>query len=97
MASECIVRYVIFVSPDDSNVIKLRVSIIRWINVLNIFSKPGESGSLFTGVNYNLYQPPPGFCFDVLCDDQPIVDNPKSKEYNVESRVSFNAIPRKRL
>ena len=42
---------------------------------------------MFTGVNYNMYQPPPGFCFDVLCDDKPIVDNQESKEYNVESRV----------
>ncbi len=55
----------------------------------------GETGWLFTGVNYNLYQPPPGFCFDVLCDDLPIIDNKKSKEYNVDQRV-FNDLIRKK-
>jgi lysosomal alpha-mannosidase len=39
-------------------------------------------------VNYNLYQPPPGFCFDIYCNDEPIIDDPRSKDYNVEKRVS---------
>lgn len=47
----------------------------------------GKSGWLFTGVNYNLYQPPPGFCFDILCSDLPLIDNPKSKEFNIDQRV----------
>jgi len=47
----------------------------------------GNDGSLFTGVNYNLYQAPDGFCFDILCGDEPIIDNVKSKEYNVQQRV----------
>lgn len=47
----------------------------------------GEAGSLFTGVNYNLYQAPDGFCFDILCGDEPIIDNVKSRDYNVEQRV----------
>ncbi|XP_046648826.1 lysosomal alpha-mannosidase-like isoform X2 [Daphnia pulicaria] len=51
-------------------------------------SSLGQTGWLFTGVNYNLYQPPPGFCFDILCSDLPVIDNPKSKEYNVDQRVT---------
>jgi len=47
----------------------------------------GDAGSLFTGVNYNLYQAPGGFCFDILCDDDPIIDNVESREYNVEKKV----------
>lgn len=48
----------------------------------------GNDGRLFTGVNYNLYQAPSGFCFDVLCGDEPIIDNPKSKDFNVHKRVT---------
>ncbi|XP_057366002.1 lysosomal alpha-mannosidase-like [Daphnia carinata] len=47
-----------------------------------------NQSSLFTAVNYNLYQPPPGFCFDIYCNDEPIIDDPKSKDYNVEKRVT---------
>ena len=28
-----------------------------------------------------------GFCFDVLCRDNPFIDNPNSSEYNVPARV----------
>lgn len=48
-----------------------------------------NQSSLFTAVNYNLYQPPPGFCFDIYCNDEPIIDDPKSKDYNVEQRVDY--------
>lgn len=48
----------------------------------------GEKGDLFTGVLYNTYSPPPGFCFDILCADEPIIDDKRSTEYNVERRVS---------
>ncbi|EFX74192.1 hypothetical protein DAPPUDRAFT_324586 [Daphnia pulex] len=48
----------------------------------------GTQASLFTAVNYNLYQPPPGFCFDIYCNDEPIIDDPRSKDYNVEKRVT---------
>ncbi|XP_017786052.1 PREDICTED: lysosomal alpha-mannosidase isoform X1 [Nicrophorus vespilloides] len=46
----------------------------------------GESSDLFTSVMYNTYSPPPGFCFDVLCDDEPIIDDKKSDDYNVPKR-----------
>ncbi|XP_065568469.1 lysosomal alpha-mannosidase-like isoform X3 [Artemia franciscana] len=49
---------------------------------------PGDRTSLFTGILYNNYSPPPGFCFDSYCSDQPIVDDPHSPEYNVKTRVA---------
>uniref|UniRef100_A0A1Q3FMY3 Alpha-mannosidase n=2 Tax=Culex tarsalis TaxID=7177 RepID=A0A1Q3FMY3_CULTA len=42
---------------------------------------------LFTGVLYNTYQPPPGFCFDILCSDEPFMDSPYSAENNVDAKV----------
>ena len=41
---------------------------------------------LFTGVLYNYYSPPPNFCWDLLCNDEPIMDNPALHDYNVEIR-----------
>ena len=32
----------------------------------------GEGADIFTGVLYNGYFPPFGFCFDINCDDPPI-------------------------
>ena len=32
-----------------------------------------ELTDIFTGVTYNHYVPPPGFCFDMFCSDQPIM------------------------
>ncbi|XP_041983730.1 lysosomal alpha-mannosidase-like isoform X1 [Aricia agestis] len=55
----------------------------------------GKPSDIFTGVLYNTYSPPPGFCFDVLCSDEPIVDDPDSPMYNVDDRVdTFLAICR---
>lgn len=48
----------------------------------------GEDGDLFTGALYNNYSPPPGFCFDILCSDDPIIDDKFSPDYNVDRRVS---------
>lgn len=48
----------------------------------------GKSSNLFTGVLYNQYQPPEGFCFDILCADEPIIDGKHSPDYNVDKRVS---------
>ncbi|XP_038221354.1 lysosomal alpha-mannosidase-like isoform X3 [Zerene cesonia] len=54
----------------------------------------GNSSDIFTGVLYNTYSPPPGFCFDVLCDDEPIIDDPDSPMFNVDERVTtfFNKV-----
>ncbi|XP_026462046.1 lysosomal alpha-mannosidase-like isoform X2 [Ctenocephalides felis] len=48
----------------------------------------GEAGDLFTGVLYNNYGPPPGFCFDILCQDEPIIDDKRSYDYNVDRRIN---------
>lgn len=48
-----------------------------------------DDNDIFTGALYNHYSPPPGFCYDVLCDDEPIIDDPESVAYNVDNRVSF--------
>ncbi len=50
-------------------------------------SSLGLNGTIFTGVLPNVYQPPPGFCFDELCDDEPIMDDPTLEDYNVNERV----------
>ena len=48
-----------------------------------------DETSLFTGVLYNFYSPPPGFCFDLLCNDEPIKDDPDLEDYNVDKRKGF--------
>nr|XP_023026878.1 lysosomal alpha-mannosidase-like isoform X2 [Leptinotarsa decemlineata] len=47
----------------------------------------GEKSDIFTGVMFNTYSPPKGFCFDILCSDEPIIDDRKSSDYNVDRRV----------
>ncbi|XP_065335492.1 lysosomal alpha-mannosidase-like isoform X2 [Cloeon dipterum] len=47
----------------------------------------GEDGDLFTGVLYNHYSPPRGFCFDVWCSDY-ISDEPGNSNYK-EKIASF--------
>jgi lysosomal alpha-mannosidase len=34
-------------------------------------------------VNYNHYEPPPGFCFDTTCNNDPIVSDTESINYNL--------------
>lgn len=41
---------------------------------------------------YNTYSPPKGFCFDILCTDEPIIDDLKSPDYNVDKRVSLTIL-----
>ncbi|CAL1274579.1 unnamed protein product [Larinioides sclopetarius] len=48
----------------------------------------GAKADLFTGALPNSYSPPAGFCFDILCDDPPIMDDPGLKDNNVEERVA---------
>ncbi|XP_071540487.1 lysosomal alpha-mannosidase-like isoform X2 [Panulirus ornatus] len=47
----------------------------------------GRSAWLFTGVLPNGYSPPRGFCFDILCRDEPIMDDPRLHDYNVDEKV----------
>ncbi|KOB69278.1 putative lysosomal alpha-mannosidase, partial [Operophtera brumata] len=48
----------------------------------------GNPSDIFTGILYNTYSPPPGFCFDVLCNDEPIVDDVDSPMFNVDDKVN---------
>lgn len=49
----------------------------------------GSSADLYTQVLYNYYSPPDGFCFDIVCGINPIVDDKRSPEYNVEAKVNI--------
>ena len=46
-----------------------------------------SSSEIFTGVLFHNYSPPPGFCWDELCRDNPIQDDPNMFDMNVEERV----------
>ena len=46
-----------------------------------------EEDNLFTGVLYNYYFPPPGLCWDLLCNDEPIMDSPFLHDYNLKARA----------
>lgn len=48
----------------------------------------GREADLFTGVLFNTYSAPKGFCFDILCEDEPVIDDEKSPDYNADKRVS---------
>lgn len=63
---------------------------VNWVDLNENHSflfEPGSDADLFTVVLYNTYSPPPGFCFDVLCRDEAIVDDPDSADYNIDQRV----------
>ncbi|XP_078660424.1 lysosomal alpha-mannosidase-like isoform X1 [Branchiostoma floridae x Branchiostoma belcheri] len=48
----------------------------------------GKVADLFTGALFGpLYTPPPGLCFELLCQDPPVQDDPRLHDYNVEERV----------
>ena len=51
------------------------------------YTNKNNTQHLFTGVLYNHYSPPPGFCWDLFCDDDPIVDDKESKSYNIDERI----------
>ena len=52
------------------------------------YSNKNNSQHLFTGINYNVYGPPPDFCWDLLCNDEPLVDDPESHSFNLDRRLS---------
>lgn len=47
----------------------------------------GDASQIFTSVLFNHYDAPAGFCFDILCDDDSLIDNPDSPEYNMDVKV----------
>lgn len=46
-----------------------------------------KNPNIFTGMLYNHYSAPPGFCFDINCQDDPIIDG-ESFDNNVHQRVN---------
>lgn len=47
----------------------------------------GKKAELFSVVLFNTYSPPPGFCFDILCSDEPMIDDPESPDNNIDVKV----------
>lgn len=47
----------------------------------------GLDHPIFTHVNYYMYSPPPGFCFDATCSEDPIRDDPTLDGYNLPQRA----------
>ena len=47
----------------------------------------GQDSDIFTGVLYNGYNPPRGFCYDQFCIDAPIQDDPRMYDSNVKETV----------
>nr|CAD7429116.1 unnamed protein product [Timema monikensis] len=68
---------------DKTNRINTRTMEQVWEASANL----GSSADLFTGVLYNHYSYPPGFCFDINCGDDPFIDNKRSPDYNVDEKV----------
>ncbi|KAJ8951630.1 hypothetical protein NQ318_012300 [Aromia moschata] len=48
----------------------------------------GSESNLFASGLYHQYNCPAGFCFDIKCNDPPIITNPNSPEYNWENRIN---------
>jgi lysosomal alpha-mannosidase len=48
----------------------------------------GQQASIFTGVLPYGYNPPPNYCFDIYCNDDPIMDDPRLEDYNVDKKVN---------
>ncbi|KAJ4433197.1 hypothetical protein ANN_15454, partial [Periplaneta americana] len=68
---------------DKENRLKTRTPELVWEGSANL----GASADIFTSVLYNGYAAPKGFCFDVLCKDQPFIDDQKSPDYNVDQKI----------
>ncbi|KAJ0182989.1 hypothetical protein K1T71_000965 [Dendrolimus kikuchii] len=47
-----------------------------------------KMSDIMTHTLFNLYNAPEGFCFDFLCNDEPIIDDPDNKVYNADKRVN---------
>ena len=47
----------------------------------------GQDSDIFTGVLFNGYNPPTGFCYDQFCVDTPVQDDPRLYDYNVKETV----------
>lgn len=64
---------------------------VFFVNLSLTFDSLDDS-DIFTAALYSHYSAPSGFCFDILCNDEPIIDDPQSFDYNVDRRVSLSCI-----
>lgn len=48
----------------------------------------GSKADLFTGALFNGYSPPPGFCFDIGCSDDPIMDDDRLHDFNAIQKAT---------
>lgn len=69
---------------DKGNRMNTKTPEMIWHGSANLDPKHSD---LFTGALFNHYSPPPGFCFDILCSDEPMIDDIESVDYNVPRRV----------
>ena len=46
----------------------------------------GIENAILTHITYYGYNNPPGFCFDILCKDDPIMDDTNLTGYNIDSK-----------
>ncbi|KAJ8982145.1 hypothetical protein NQ317_011291 [Molorchus minor] len=68
---------------DKSKRMRKKTMDMLWTGSANL----GSDTNIFTSVLYKHYSAPGGFCFDVTCNDQPIIVDPASPIYNWKSRV----------
>ena len=54
---------------------------------LQMMWEGGEDSEIFTGVFDTHYSAPTGFCWDILCTDEPVKDDPLLDESNVDEVV----------
>ncbi|KAM4676223.1 lysosomal alpha-mannosidase [Discoglossus pictus] len=66
---------------DKENREKLKKMEMIWRGSDDLYQ---PSADLFTGVLPNGYNPPEGFCWDLLCSDAPLMDDPNLEDYNAD-------------
>lgn len=52
-------------------------------------SLKSPAADIFTGVLPNNYNPPKDLCWDMLCADKPMVEDPESPEFNAATLVNY--------
>ncbi|KAJ6646687.1 Lysosomal alpha-mannosidase [Pseudolycoriella hygida] len=59
-----------------------------WITVADVMDNSFSDSDIFTGALFNEYANPPGFCFDILCEDEPMIDDLNSTDYNMDKKAT---------
>lgn len=56
---------------------------------MKIIQFVSDNSEIFYSILMNHYGSPANFCFDVMCSDDPVVDNIRSFEFNADKKVSI--------